>query len=66
MERLIKASSVEGNLVLDPLIGVGTCPAVCRRFGRHFIGFEKNKHYVEAANARLREVENDLVKNLFF
>ncbi len=55
IERLVKASSVENDLVLDPFAGVGTCPVVCRRLGRHFIGIEKDKNFVELANARLAE-----------
>ena len=65
MERLIKASSSEGDLVLDPFAGVGTCPVVCKTLGRRFIGIEKNRHFVEAAERRLREVENVLAERLF-
>ncbi len=65
IERLIKASSVENDLILDPFAGVGTCPVVCRRLGRHFIGIEKDKDFVEAANTRLAEVENQLSQKLF-
>jgi site-specific DNA-methyltransferase (adenine-specific)/adenine-specific DNA-methyltransferase len=53
IERLVKASSAENDLVLDPFSGVGTCPVVCRRLGRHFIGIEKDRGFVEAAKARL-------------
>ena len=53
IERLVKASSIEGDLVLDPFAGVGTCPVVCRGLGRHFIGIEKEEEYVEIARQRL-------------
>ena len=53
IERLVKASSTAGDLVLDPFAGVGTCPVVCRRLGRRFIGIEQDKRFVDAANARL-------------
>jgi DNA modification methylase len=53
IERLVKASSAEGDLVLDPFVGVGTCPVVCQRLGRRFIGIEKDGSFVEAANDRL-------------
>ena len=65
MERLIKASSAEGDVVLDPFAGVGTCPVVCRRLGRHFIGIEKYKPFVAAANARLEEAERQSAERLF-
>ena len=65
MERLIKASSAEGDVVLDPFAGVGTCPVVCRRLGRRFIGIEKYKPFVAAANARLKETERQSAERLF-
>lgn len=65
IERLVKASSVEGDLVLDPFAGVGTCPVVCRRLRRHFIGIERDRQFVEAGNKRLQEVAHDLAGRLF-
>lgn len=65
IERLVRASSTEGDLVLDPFAGVGTCPVVCRRLGRHFIGIEKDRQFLEAGNMRLQEVENNLAGRLF-
>jgi len=65
IERMVKASSAEGDLVLDPFAGVGTCPVVCKRLGRHFIGFEKDKSFVAAANKRLSQVESELAGRLF-
>jgi DNA modification methylase len=57
IERLVRASSNEGDLVLDPFSGVGTCPVVCRRLGRSFIAFEHNAEFVEAAQRRIQEAE---------
>lgn len=65
IERLVKASSAAGDLVLDPFAGVGTCPVVCRRLGRHFIAFERDRELVEAADERLLFVEDDLAGRLF-
>ena len=53
IERLVKASSVPGDLVLDPFAGVGTCPVVCSRLGRRFIAIEQSPDFVNAANIRL-------------
>ncbi len=53
MERLIRASSKPGDLVLDPFAGVGTCPAVCQRLGRRFIAVERDAEFVQMGNARL-------------
>lgn len=65
IERLVKASSAEGDVVLDPFAGVGTCPVVCRRLGRHFIGIEKDREFVEAAKKRLLKVSHDVAGRLF-
>lgn len=65
IERLVRASSAEGDLVLDPFAGVGTCPVVCRRLGRHFIGIERDDQFVQAANKRLQKIENDPAGSLF-
>ena len=64
VERLVKASSDEGDLVLDPFAGVGTCPVVCRRIGRHFIGIEQEQDFVDVANKRLSEANFELETRL--
>ncbi|MCY4160828.1 MAG: DNA methyltransferase [Flavobacteriaceae bacterium] len=57
MERFIKASSNEGDLVLDPFCGVGTCPLVCKKLNRRFIGIEQNTDFIELGRNRLLEFE---------
>lgn len=53
IERLVRASSRPGDLVLDPFAGVGTCPAVCKRLGRDYIGIEWDAGFVGLANKRI-------------
>lgn len=55
IERMVKASSNENDIVLDPFVGSGTVPVVCRRLNRRFTGCENNPYYVELANKRLTE-----------
>jgi DNA modification methylase len=52
IERIVKASSNEDDLVLDPFSGLGTTFAVCKRLKRRFIGFEINPKYVEITKKR--------------
>jgi site-specific DNA-methyltransferase (adenine-specific) len=40
LERVIRASSCEGDLVLDPFCGSGTTVAVAERLGRRWIGID--------------------------
>ena len=53
IERLVRASSNKGDLVLDPFAGVGTCPVVCQRLGRRYIGVEKSRDFVMLAGERM-------------
>ncbi len=55
IERIVRASSNKGDIVLDPFCGVGTVPTVCLKSGRKFIGFEKNPSFVKKTNQRLKK-----------
>ena len=65
IERLVKASSKEGDLILDPFAGVGTTFVVCKELKRNFIGFEINPHYVQICNERIKGVESKQKSKLF-
>ena len=45
----------DANIVLDPVMGSGTVAVVCKRMKRNFIGFDKDKDFIELANKRLRQ-----------
>ena len=47
LERIIKASSNEGDVVLDPFSGSFTTSAVAVRLGRTAIGIDMNEEYFE-------------------
>lgn len=53
LERIIKASTSQGQVVLDPFMGSGTTGIVCKRLTRRFIGIEKEKKYFDIANKRI-------------
>lgn len=52
LERIILASTREGDLILDPFMGSGTTGVVAKRLGRRFIGIENDKEYYEIAKRR--------------
>ena len=52
-ERIILASSNEGDTVLDPFVGSGTTLRVCQQLGRNCIGIDINPSYIEMAKKRL-------------
>jgi len=53
IERIIKASSNSGDLVLDPFLGSGTTAVVAMRNNRNFLGFELNSEYCDIAVGRI-------------
>jgi modification methylase len=57
LARILLASTNAGDVVLDPFFGTGTTGAVAKRLGRHFIGIEREKDYIEAAAARIAATE---------
>ena len=58
LERIILASTEEGQVILDPFCGSGTAGVEALRFGRKFIGIEINKEYLEISKKRLEKVIN--------
>ena len=67
IERIVRASSKDGDLVLDPFIGTGTTALVCKNLKRSFIGFEIDPKLIAVCEKRLRNVDEELKKeyNLF-
>jgi site-specific DNA-methyltransferase (adenine-specific) len=51
--RIIRASSREGETVLDPFGGSGTTLAVAKKLGRSFLGMELSEAYADKICARL-------------
>lgn len=50
IERLTKPN----DIVLDPYVGSGTVPFICKKLGRNFIGFDNDPEAVETAIQRLK------------
>lgn len=49
-------STKENDVVLDCFMGSGTTAVACKETGRHYIGFEISKEYVDIANDRLKGI----------
>ena len=54
IENLVKISSREGDVILDPFVGSGTTCVAAKRLGRKYIGFEINEKYYKIAKDRLQ------------
>ncbi len=57
LKKLIEVSSDEGDIVLDPFMGVGSTAVACQQLGRNFLGCELDEKYVALANRRLEDGE---------
>ncbi|GIU91683.1 MAG: methyltransferase [Acidimicrobiia bacterium] len=53
--RLIELYTYRGDLVMDPFIGSGTTAVAAVRTGRHFVGFDTDRRYVELARKRVED-----------
>lgn len=52
--KLLKHSTDEGDLVLDPFMGSGTTAVASKRMNRRFLGFEIVEDYVKFSKERLK------------
>jgi len=53
--RLIELYTYERDVVLDPFIGSGSAAVAAVRTGRHYIGFDTDDGYVQAAERRIAD-----------
>ena len=65
LRRIILASTNEGDVVLDPFMGSGTTGVVATRYGRVFIGIEKDEKFYEISKLRLQDELASVVPLLF-
>lgn len=63
VERVIKASSKEGDIVFDCFMGSGTTQAVAMKLGRRFIGADINLGAIQTTTKRLLSVSDELREN---
>lgn len=55
LEKIIKTSSNEGDVVLDCFMGSGSTGVACMNVNRRFIGIELDKNYFNIAKQRIEE-----------
>lgn len=61
MERIIKASTNEGDVILDPFCGCGTTVDAAEKLGRKWIGIDVTYLAVDLITKRLRDTHGDEV-----
>ncbi|MCL2131585.1 MAG: site-specific DNA-methyltransferase [Lentimicrobiaceae bacterium] len=60
LERIIKASSNKGDIVLDPFVGGGTTIAVADKLNRKWIGIDQSVMAVKVTDLRLKKQRGPL------
>ena len=60
LERIIAASSNEGDMVLDPFAGCATACIAADKLGRQWVGIDLSSKAVELVNLRLQDYMGDL------
>ena len=63
LERIIRASSNEGDVVLDPFCGCATACVAAENLGRKWIGIDISPKAVELVNMRLQQTMGELFHN---
>lgn len=57
--RIIKATSREGDVILDPFCGSGTTIVAAKMLGRDYIGIDKNEEAIWVAEERLANCKGE-------
>lgn len=65
IEKLVRNSSNENDVVLDCFMGSGTTGVACVNENRNFIGMEIDKEYFDIASERIRSAERQKAISLF-
>jgi len=63
IERIIKAGSNEGEIILDPFLGSGTSALAALKNKRKFVGFEIREDYCDIS---IERIEAELKQNSLF
>ena len=66
LERIILASTKEGDWVFDPFAGSSTTGVACVKMQRKFIGCELEKEYIDLSIKRLEKAVNEVDSTLNF
>lgn len=60
--RLIELYTYRDDLVLDPFVGSGTTAVASVRAGRHYVGYDLDKSYIELAEHRVEQERRRLLR----
>jgi site-specific DNA-methyltransferase (adenine-specific) len=61
LDRIVRCSSNEGDLVIDPFCGSGTTGIAAIALGRNFIGIDMNEEYLELTKRRFIDLREGVL-----
>lgn len=56
VKKILENFTKEGDTIMDPFMGSGTCGVVCKQMNRNFIGIELDKNYFNVCQDKINEV----------
>lgn len=61
LEKVILSSTKPSDIILDPFFGTGTTGAVAKKYGRYFLGIDKDEEdkYIKPAINRINKVKDE-------
>lgn len=66
MRWLVRLVCPQGGTVLDPFMGSGSTGVACIQEGMRFVGIDKDKHYCDVADQRMRrELDGGIQRSMF-
>jgi len=60
LERLIRASTNEGDVILDPFTGSSTTGIAAHKLNRNFVGIDNNQEYLNLSKKRYNTLQNEM------
>ncbi|MCQ2562102.1 MAG: site-specific DNA-methyltransferase [Alphaproteobacteria bacterium] len=68
LSKIILSSTKPNDIILDPFFGTGTTGAIAKKYGRRFVGIERDDNYIAGAEKRIKQQQEhlDMFSNLDF
>lgn len=65
LERILLMSADKGDLVLDPMVGVGTTAIAAKKLGMHYIGIEMDYGYSQIAIDKISSTKETKINDAY-
>jgi modification methylase len=62
VRRCVLMYSFPNDVIFDPFMGSGSVAAAAKKFGRYYLGYELDPHYIRLANNRLMGITENFLE----